>query len=329
MTFLFRLWMYRDLKQGMYQVVLLCSTRLLYLCLFFSVFCKERVEIVTLWFKSSLCFSTFCDFWQLFFSLCLLFFSLSARLCQTMSYMQGYTLSGQGLRAYKVNGPWLKQVWSCSRMGNPELPEWDQGRRSCDVNLCPQNVWAEPADYKQRWKIRWLLICFNIRSHDPGNDLTSGGVWKVGMHAELPHQRLHPPLCHFCPILFMLHQPLYHELKKPATNIALRWPERRAGHLQKHACGLFVMCCWLLVLLLPTGCLPPPTQFGIESPSKSLVMTGCPPAPSGARGVILIPFHTSMWNWGHMARASVFDSGGDSSLWIAVVLWEGDRRDEA
>lgn len=44
------------------------------------------------------------------------FFSHSARLCQTMSYMQGYTLSRQGLRAYKADGPWLKQVWSCSRI---------------------------------------------------------------------------------------------------------------------------------------------------------------------------------------------------------------------
>lgn len=165
MTFLFRLWICRDLKHGMYEVSRLCYA----LC-----------------FKSGLCFSTFCDFWQLFLPLPS-FFSLLARLCQTMSYMQGYTLSGQGLRAYKVNGPWLKQLWSCSRMEKTGAAECGQGCCSCDVNLCPENVWAESADDKQRWKIHWALICFNIRLHNPGHNLTSGGVWKVSILAELPY----------------------------------------------------------------------------------------------------------------------------------------------
>lgn len=93
------------------------------------------------------------------------FFSLSAWVCQTMSYMQGYTLSGQGLRAYKVNGPWLKQVWSCSRMGKPELPcaakataavMWIYVQRMCGLNLQTINKGG---------KTHCVLIRSNITLH--------------------------------------------------------------------------------------------------------------------------------------------------------------------
>lgn len=39
--------------------------------------------------------------------------------------------------------------------------------------------------------------------------------------------------------------------------------------------------------------------------------------------------HTSMWNWGRMVRMSRFDSGGDCSLWTALIRWETERRANA
>lgn len=82
------------------------------------------------------------------------FFSLSARLCQTVSYMQGYTLSGQGLRAYKASGPWLKQVWSCSRMGELQSVAkaaarvmWIYVLRMCWLNLQTINKGGGATEY--------------------------------------------------------------------------------------------------------------------------------------------------------------------------------------
>lgn len=60
------------------------------------------------------------------------------------------------------------------------------------------------------------------------------------------------------PVLFSLcysHQTLYHELKRPNANIALIWPGRRAGHLQMHARGHFVMCCCSFCFFRLAACL--------------------------------------------------------------------------
>lgn len=122
----------------------------------FFVFCWKEMEMVTLWFKSSLCFSTLVTFDSSFFLLLPYFFSLSARFCQTMSYMQGYTLSRQGLRAYKVNGPWLKQVWSCNRMGKQlwsvakavaAAAMWIYVQWMCGLNLQTINKGGTPFEY--------------------------------------------------------------------------------------------------------------------------------------------------------------------------------------
>lgn len=155
-------------------------------------------------------------------------------------------------------------------------------------------------------------MCFNITLHDPGNSLTSGRVWKVGVCAELPHQQLLPSLSFRS---YSVYPTSASEswIKKASYKHSsqMTWKDGRAP--KKTCLWPFVMCCWLLVVLLRRGWMLPPTQFSIASPSESLVLTGFPWAPSDAQRVILIPFHTSMWNWGHMARASVLESGGNSS----------------
>lgn len=220
--------------------------------------------------------------------------------------MQGYTLSGQVLKAYKVNGPWLKQVWSCSRMRKPKAAVCGQGCCCCVVNLFPVKTWAAPAHYNQ--KVENPLIHSDIGLHTwPKAPLEQGRCLKV---AELPYQQLHPLVSHSCLALLMLFRD---GLKKPAPRIALRRPGRKAGHRRKHVFGLFVMR--LLILLLLTGCMPRPMHW------KSFQVTDHDRLSLGSFAypeVALLPSHTTMWNWGHIARAAVegiIESDGRDEAW--------------
>lgn len=162
-------------------------------------------------------------------------------------------------------------------------------------------------EYPQSTNTLWHKITY----------LTQGTTWPVEVFERLVHM-LHYPTSNdisvLIPVLFSLcysHQPLYHELKRPASNIALTWPGRRADHLQKNACGLFVMCCCcLLVLLLTTASTNAVwhwTSFQVTCHDRLSLGSFC------CLGVTLIPAHTTM-NWGHMARASVLGAGGDSCI---------------
>lgn len=205
--------------------------------------------------------------------------------------MQGYTLSGQGLRAYKVNGPWLKQVWSCSRM---RKPKWSCLAKAAAVVLWIYFLWKRELHLQTITKGRkstntlWRRIAYQ----------TEGATWAAEVfEAELPYQQLHPLVSHSCLALLNLFR---YGLRKPAPYVAFRWPGRRGGHRQKHVCGLFVMR--LLILLLPTGCMPRPMHwksFQVTDHDRlSLGSFVCPE-------VALLPSHTTMWNWGHIARAAV------------------------
>lgn len=136
--------------------------------------------------------------------------------------MQGYTLSGQGLRAYKLNGPWLKQVWSCSRVGKPELPSvakavaavmWIYVGRTCG------NV-----DYQQKVE---EPLCTNMLWHQTTH-LTQGTTGTAEVLERLMYcSILTPPTTTSCCLSFLRrlsssHRPLYHELKK-VSNRGFWW----------------------------------------------------------------------------------------------------------
>lgn len=241
------------------------------------------MAMMTLWFKSNLCFCTLVTLdssfflpWSSFVPHFLSDHVIHARLHIVWTRTKG------------IHSQWTLTETSVKlqQNGTTRAAECGQGCCRCDVNLCPVNVWAEPADYKQCWRTHWALTHSDIRLHTwPRAQLDQWRCLKGGNPCAFPYQQL--LLFFVISVIFFLcssHQPLYHELKRPATNIALRWPGTRAGHLQKHPCGFFVKCCFSLVLLLPTGCMPPPMQFGIEGPSKTLIMTGFPWAPSAAWG---------------------------------------------
>lgn len=168
--------------------------------------------------------------------------------------MQGYTLPGQGLRAYKVNGPWLKQVWSCSWMGK---------NGGCQVLPRPLLLWCE---FMSKEFAGWTCR-LQTKVEDPlsANTLQHRITWPREQVDWLRrfkgrNTRWSNPasecilLCHFSPTLLMSHQLLYHELKKAGYKHSSHMTRKQgAGYLRKHACGLFVMCCWLLVLFLPDG----------------------------------------------------------------------------
>ena len=213
--------------------------------------------------------------------------------------MQGYT-SGQGLTG--IQSKWTLTETSAKLPQNREEPERQlgQGCRCCDVNLCPANVWNEPADHKQRWKSHWALICFDIRLHTwPRAHPDQWRCLKGG------YTRCPPPLPANCFPFFVLfflrcsHLPPYCELNRPAANIALGWPASRAGHLHVRASGLFcdvllfahfVASEWLhasadAVLL--------PKSFRATGHDRLSLDSLC-----RRERLTLMPPHTTMCNWG-------------------------------
>lgn len=122
-------------------------------------------EMVTLWFKSSLCFSTFSDFWQLFLSLpAFLFLTFSLSMSDHVIHARLHVV---WTRTKGIQSQWTLNETSVKLQQNRKTRAavCGQGCSCCDVNLCPENVWAEPADNKQRWKTHCVLICSNITLH--------------------------------------------------------------------------------------------------------------------------------------------------------------------
>lgn len=104
-------------------------------------------EMVTLWFKSSLCFSTFSDFWQLFLSLpAFLFLTFSLSLSDHVIHARLHVV---WTRTKGIQSQWTLTETSVKlqQNGKTRAAVCGQGYRCCDVNLCPKNVWAELADY--------------------------------------------------------------------------------------------------------------------------------------------------------------------------------------
>lgn len=134
------------------------------------------------------------------------------------------------------------------------------------------------------------------------------------------------------PVLFHLcysHQPLYHEFKKASCKHSsqMTWKE---GRSPTKAC-LWPFCDVLLVACFVASDWLHASANAIRH-WKSFQVTGYDRLSLGSfccPRVTLIPSRTSMWNWGHMARASVSGAGGNSWLWIAVGVCESDGRDEA
>lgn len=124
----------------------------------FPLFYTEDAAIVTLWFKSSLCFSTFCDFWQLFFS------PSAPRTHCTFSQI----LSDQVIHA-RLHGVWtrpegIQSQWTLTETSvklqlngkNRGLPSiakaaapvmWIYVQRVCGLNLQTTNKGGRSAEY--------------------------------------------------------------------------------------------------------------------------------------------------------------------------------------
>lgn len=110
-------------------------------------------------------FSHLSDFWQLFLSPSA-FFSLT--FSKTLSdHVIHARLHVVWTRTKGILSQWTLTETSVKlqQNGKTRAAESGQGCRCCDVNLCPANVWAEPADYKQRWNTHRVLIHSDIRSH--------------------------------------------------------------------------------------------------------------------------------------------------------------------
>lgn len=195
---------------------------------------------------------------------------------------------------------------------------WIYVQRMCEL---------KPADYKQKWKTHWVLMHSNIRLHTwPRAQIVQWRCFKAGRPcritppatASLSLSRLSHPVC--VPLISRL----YHELKRPATNIALRWPGRRAGHLTKARSWPFYDVL-LVACFVASNSLCGSTD--VLRHRESFQVTGHDRLSLGSlrcSGLTLIPSLTSMWNWGHMARAYTSSAGGGS--WQRIVARVQRRR---
>lgn len=181
------------------------------------------------------------------------------------------------------------------------------------MNLCRPNVWAEHADYKQRWKTHWVLICSNIRLYTwPRAQLDQWRCLKGGCTCFIALPATASPSLSFLSYSFYvtLISPSYHELKKASCKHSsqMTWKEARS-HTKA--------CLWPFWDVLLVACFVASDWLHASTNAirhwKSFQITGHDRLSLGSfccPGVTLIPSHTSMWNWGHMARASVLGLGG-------------------
>lgn len=158
--------------------------------------------------------------------------------------MQGNKCTRQGLGACKVNGPWLKQVWSFSRM--EKAREWSrQLLLRCDFL---SREWAGWTCRQTKTKVKDSSRV-NPHWHHITN-LTKGAARAVEVHY----------LTQTCPHFFVItvryylccsHQPLNYNLKFPPPNVDIGWPGK-AADVQKSAYGLFGIhfCCLRLAACL-------------------------------------------------------------------------------
>lgn len=133
---------------------------------FYILHGKKGLEMVTLWFKSSLCFSTLLTFDSSFFLPLPSFF---VTFSQTVSdHVIHARLHVVWTRTKGIQSQWTLTETSVKlqqNRGENRAAECGQGCCCCDVNLCPVNVWAELANYKQRWKTHRVLMRCDIRLH--------------------------------------------------------------------------------------------------------------------------------------------------------------------
>lgn len=168
-------------------------------------------------------------------------------------------------------------------------------------------------------------MCFNITLHDPGNNLTSGRVWKVGACAELPHQQLLP-------------SPSFRSYSVYATSASESWIKKASykhssqmtwkdGRAPKKTClcdVLLASCCAASEgLNASTNAIQHRKPFRVTGPDRiSLGSFWCPEGDPNT-----LPYlHVELRAHGQGACAWVC---GNSSLWSVIILWKRFERDEA
>lgn len=161
--------------------------------------------MVTLWFKSSLCFSTLLTFDSSFFLPLPSFF---VTFSQTVSdHVIHARLHVVWTRTKGIQSQWTLTETSVKLQqngGGNRAADCGQGCCCCDVNLCPVNVWTT---CKLQTKVQDTPSTNTLRH--PITYLTGGTAWPVKVFEgwlRMLHslaQQLLPLLCHSCPVPFI------------------------------------------------------------------------------------------------------------------------------